>query len=145
MTVVAARHSSSGSQPQDVLQAAAELKKLRPMSPHLTIFAKWLTSSMSITHRFTGAGLSALFYGAGIAAAAGAGSADLVTAVAALPAPIFYAGKLAIAAPFAYHTANGIRHLAWDSGRFLTIDAVYKTGYVTLGATAVGTLALLMI
>ncbi|KAJ3370154.1 cytochrome b subunit of succinate dehydrogenase, Sdh3p [Allomyces arbusculus] len=144
MTVVAARHLSSGSQPQDTLQAVADVKQLRPMSPHLTIFARWLPMMMSISHRFTGCGLSALFYGAGLAAAAGAGSADFVQAVAALPAPIFYAGKLAIAAPFAYHTVNGIRHLAWDSGRFLTLDAVYKTGYVTLGATAVGTLALLM-
>jgi succinate dehydrogenase (ubiquinone) cytochrome b560 subunit len=50
--------------------------------------------------------------------------------------------KLLIAAPFCYHTFNGVRHLLWDYGRFLSIKGVYQTGYAVTGATAVSSVYL---
>lgn len=53
--------------------------------------------------------------------------------------------KFGLGFPFAFHFVNGVRHLLWDTGRFLTIKEVYMTGYVALGLAAVlgGYLALL--
>ncbi|XP_044740450.1 succinate dehydrogenase cytochrome b556 subunit-like [Chrysoperla carnea] len=121
------------------------LKLGRPQSPHLTIYAPQLTSMLSITHRFTGValwgyatifGVSALFMH------------DFETVARTiegweLPAVVLLAGKGIIAFPFAYHTCNGIRHLCWDMGKFLTIKEVYLTGYAMLGASALLTGALL--
>ena len=50
--------------------------------------------------------------------------------------------KFALAFPLTYHFWNGIRHLFWDSGRFLTIKEVYITGYAVL-AIALATAAIL--
>ncbi|KAI9139944.1 hypothetical protein BKA69DRAFT_1030013, partial [Paraphysoderma sedebokerense] len=113
----------------------------RPLSPHLSIYQPQLTSTMSIAHRITGAGLSGLFYASSLYLLVGS-SADLVTAAASLPAPVFFGAKFITAFPFAYHSFNGIRHLVWDAGYALSLKGVYMSGYATLGATAVTTLAL---
>lgn len=62
-----------------------------------------------------------------------------------LPAFLLYSGKFLIAFPATYHTVNGLRHLAWDLGMFLTIKKVYTTGYaaVALAAIAAAAAALL--
>ena len=44
-------------------------------------------------------------------------SASVVEFVAGLPDAAKYAGKAILAAPFAFHSWNGLRHLAWDSGK----------------------------
>ena len=67
-------------------------------------------------------------------------SAHIVETVASLPESIKYAGKFVLAVPFAFHSWNGIRHLGWDVGKFMTIKGVYGTGYTVLGLTAVTTL-----
>ncbi|XP_023022095.1 succinate dehydrogenase cytochrome b560 subunit, mitochondrial [Leptinotarsa decemlineata] len=111
------------------------MKLGRPQSPHLTIYSLQLTSLLSITHRFTGMALS------GYAIALGLGAVVLPesipcyidnlecmelgeTAIAAL--------KFLLAFPLTYHFWNGIRHLLWDTGRFLSIREVYVTGYIML-------------
>jgi succinate dehydrogenase (ubiquinone) cytochrome b560 subunit len=70
-------------------------------------------------------------------------SASLAAGMAALP----FAAKLAIkgmlAVPFAFHALNGVRHLIWDTGRQLTIDGVYRTGYVVLGLSSVSSIYLM--
>ncbi|GAW10417.1 succinate dehydrogenase cytochrome b560 subunit [Lentinula edodes] len=43
---------------------------------------------------------------------------------------LLYAGKFILALPFTFHSWNGIRHLLWDSGKFL-------------GATAISTIVLM--
>lgn len=40
--------------------------------------------------------------------------------------------KFCLAFPMTYHFWNGIRHLTWDTGRFLSIKQVYTTGYIML-------------
>lgn len=44
--------------------------------------------------------------------------------------------KFVIAFPLCYHWTNGIRHLTWDTGRYLTNKGVNSTGYTMLGLSA---------
>ncbi|XP_055596092.1 succinate dehydrogenase cytochrome b560 subunit, mitochondrial [Uranotaenia lowii] len=114
----------------------------RPQSPHLTIYAPQLTSMLSITHRMTGMAL------AGYATLLGVGALALphdathyLTMLEGLSAPSLMALKFTLAYPFAFHSVNGVRHLFWDLGKFLTIKEVYSTGYTMLlisGVVAAG-------
>jgi succinate dehydrogenase (ubiquinone) cytochrome b560 subunit len=44
-------------------------------------------------------------------------STHVVEFVAGLPDAAKYAGKTILAAPFAFHSWNGLRHLSWDMGK----------------------------
>ncbi|KAF9000752.1 succinate dehydrogenase cytochrome b560 subunit [Cyathus striatus] len=117
----------------------------RPSSPHFTIYQPQLTWIGSIANRGTGAALSALLYGFSIAYLIAPGifdSTHVVETVAALPESVKYIGKALLAAPFAFHSFNGLRHLSWDLGKFLSLKGAYATGYAVLGATAITTVAL---
>lgn len=51
-------------------------------------------------------------------------SAHVIEFIAQLPDLVKYAGKTILAAPFAFHSLNGIRHLVWDMDKcacFLTL------------------------
>ncbi|KAI9216610.1 hypothetical protein BC828DRAFT_393209 [Blastocladiella britannica] len=120
-------------------------KKLRPMSPDLQIYNWDLTNTMSAAHRVTGFTITGAMYIAGWAVAAGYGSADIAAAAATVPTSVLIAGKAALVTPFWFHTFNGLRHLVWDTGRALTLDGVYKTGYAVQGATALATVASLLV
>uniref|UniRef100_A0A8D8AYK1 Succinate dehydrogenase cytochrome b560 subunit, mitochondrial n=1 Tax=Culex pipiens TaxID=7175 RepID=A0A8D8AYK1_CULPI len=105
----------------------------RPQSPHLTIYSFQLTAVLSITHRMTGMAL------AGYATALGLGALAMphdathyLTMLEGLSAPTLMALKFTMAYPFSYHTVNGVRHLFWDLGKFLSIKEVYTTGYTML-------------
>ena len=50
-------------------------------------------------------------------------SANVIELIHGLPEAVKYAGKVILAAPFSYHTFNGLRHLAWDSGRCASFHA----------------------
>lgn len=56
---------------------------------------------------------------------------------------LIWMGKAVMAFPFVYHYMNGIRHLLWDSGHFLSLKQVYMTGYIVLVLTVIGTAWLL--
>jgi succinate dehydrogenase (ubiquinone) cytochrome b560 subunit len=117
----------------------------RPSSPHFTIYQPQLTWLGSIANRITGAGLSVLLYGFSLAYLFVPGtfdSAHVVDFVSGLPEGVKYAGKAILAAPFAFHSFNGLRHLSWDAGKFLSLKGAYRTGYAVLGATAVATVGL---
>jgi succinate dehydrogenase / fumarate reductase cytochrome b subunit len=43
---------------------------------------------------------------------------------------------------FFYHFGCGIRHLLWAAGKCLSLDCVYKTGYVALAFSAIATISL---
>ena len=123
--------------------AAAEIldkqRLRRPSSPHFTIYQPQLTWIASIANRVTGAGLSVceyhlepcrrgasradpltVLYGFSIAYLVAPGTFDsphVVEFVAGLPEGVKYAGKAILAAPFAFHSLNGLRHLGWDMGK----------------------------
>ena len=44
-------------------------------------------------------------------------SASIVEVVSGLPDAVKYTGKVLLAAPFAFHSLNGLRHLGWDMGK----------------------------
>ncbi len=105
----------------------------RPLSPHLQVYRLPLTAMLSITHRITGVGLSlgtilvAAFL---LAAADGEESYNIVMSLASSPF-----GKIILflwSAALYYHMCSGIRHMFWDTGKFLEKDAAMRTNYVVL-------------
>lgn len=70
---------------------------------------------------------------------------DYIDMIQALdvPSPVLLSVKAVLAYPFAYHACNGVRHLLWDTGRFLSIKEVYVTGYIMLALSAAATGGLL--
>lgn len=113
-----------------------------PLSPHLQIYKPQLTSVLSIIHRGTGIFLSLgallLCYWL-LAIAAGPG----VYAKVVVHLSAWY-GQLALLAftfSLYYHLANGIRHLFWDAGLGLEIEATYKSGYAVIVASLFLTVA----
>ncbi|KAF9557101.1 succinate dehydrogenase cytochrome b560 subunit [Agrocybe pediades] len=117
----------------------------RPSTPHFTIYQPQLTWLASIANRVTGVGLSVLLYGFSIGYLIAPGtldSAHVIEFVAGLPDAVKYAGKAILAAPFAFHSLNGIRHLTWDLNKFTSVKGVYQTGYAVLGLSAVSTIYL---
>jgi succinate dehydrogenase / fumarate reductase cytochrome b subunit len=115
----------------------------RPLSPHLQVYKPQITSVMSILHRITGVvlALGALVLCAWLVAAAGKVQ-GFEAFTQCLGSPL---GKLALfvfSACLVYHFLNGLRHLAWDSGRGYDIPRVYASGYAVLVLSVVITAAL---
>ncbi|CAG9837544.1 unnamed protein product [Diabrotica balteata] len=132
------------SSPKEEGHDERNMKLGRPQSPHLTIYAPQLTSLLSITHRATGMALSFYAIAFGLTAAVAPESIPAyIDAIecADLGAATIAAAKFVLAFPMTYHFWNGIRHLLWDTGKFLTIGEVYTTGYIMLAlsiASAIG-------
>lgn len=105
----------------------------RPLSPHLQVYRPQLTSVLSILHRITGFGLA---MGAPLL---------LWWLVALTQGPESFAAFHAFTGSLAgkamlfgwlyalvYHFLNGIRHLVWDTGRWLTLKGAYASGYAVV-------------
>jgi succinate dehydrogenase / fumarate reductase cytochrome b subunit len=115
----------------------------RPLSPHLQVYKPQITSVMSILHRITGVvlALGALVLCAWLVAAAGSVQ-GFEAFTHCMGSPL---GKLALfvfSACLVYHFLNGLRHLAWDTGRGYDIPKVYASGYAVLVLSVVITAAL---
>ncbi|CAH0553348.1 unnamed protein product [Brassicogethes aeneus] len=111
----------------------------RPQSPHLTIYAPQLTSMLSISHRATGMVLGAYAVGLGMGALVFPDDIPCwVEALECYNPALLTSVKFMLSFPLTYHFWNGIRHLIWDTGKFLTIKEVYLTGYAML-ALAIST------
>lgn len=151
--VAGVRHFNATRNAQEQCAAAeSELlrqqRKVRPVSPHLSIYQPQLTAVLSGLHRITGAALGGAFY-LGALAYVGApafgvtmDSANMIASVAAAPVALKVLAKVTLATPFVFHSLNGVRHLVWDAGKMLDMKSVYTTGYAVLGGTAVGSLYL---
>lgn len=113
----------------------------RPLSPHLQVYKPQLTSMLSILHRLTGVTLAIgtlLLVWWLIAAATGP---EAFNTVQGFIGSII--GRLVLLGwTFAlfYHLANGIRHLAWDTGRGFELATAYTTGWLVVIAAIVLTL-----
>lgn len=120
----------------------------RQLSPHLTIYKPQLTSMLSITHRGTGialTGYAAIFGLSALMCPEGANAVTGLIQSMQLGAVTLTALKFTLAFPFAFHTVNGVRHLFWDLGKFLTIKEVYSTGYAMLLVSTVLSLIITML
>lgn len=115
----------------------------RPLSPHLQIYRLPLLALMSISHRITGVGLmvgTLLLTWWVVAAAIGP---DAFAAANGFIDSWF--GRLLLFGwTFAlmYHLLNGIRHLVWDTGRALEIEAAERAGYAVIGGAVLLTVAI---
>ncbi|KAI8085583.1 hypothetical protein BDF21DRAFT_415533 [Thamnidium elegans] len=120
-------------------------RKVRPVSPHLTIYEPQITAVLSALHRITGVAIGGVFYLGALsylaAPAFGAtiDTASIITSAAAAPVALKVIAKATLATPFVFHSLNGVRHLVWDAGKCLDIKDVYTTGYAVLAGTAAGT------
>jgi succinate dehydrogenase / fumarate reductase cytochrome b subunit len=100
--------------------AGASRPEDKPIAPHLSIWRWHVTMASSILHRLTGIGL----YGAGIAIAlwlmAAAAGRETYAIVDTILSAWYGQTALYLAfAALAYHLANGIRHLIFDTGHGL--------------------------
>ena len=115
----------------------------RPLSPHLQIYKRQITSVLSIMHRATGVflALGAFVLMAWLLSSAGDGDSftRFQACAGSVPGKI---ALLAFAAALVYHFLNGIRHLLWDVGWGFEIPQVYASGYVVVGLTVVITAAI---
>lgn len=114
----------------------------RPLSPHLQVYRPQLTSILSITHRMTGIALSLGTVGLVYWLMAVADGQAQFASVQGLYGS--FVGKLLLfgwSYALFYHLCNGIRHLFWDAGKHLEIEAVNKGGLIMLACSVILTLA----
>lgn len=111
---------------------------MRPLSPHLSVYKFKYTLTTSILNRVGGlilsAGLLLLVYWL-LAIAAGSAALERATRLlSSWPAKLIYA--LLIAA-FSYHLIAGLRHLVWDTGRYLERAQAQKSAWLVAGVSIV--------
>lgn len=110
----------------------------RPISPFVTVWRWHVTMASSILHRVSGVGL----YGGMIVfcfwlMAVAAGPDAYAPFGAFLASPLGQVGLYLIVAAFAFHLANGIRHLVFDTGHGLKpADAETSAWFAILFAFA---------
>jgi succinate dehydrogenase / fumarate reductase cytochrome b subunit len=114
----------------------------RPLSPHIWIWRWHITMLGSILHRASGI---ALYAGALLltawAVALASGPRSYFQFQLLLASPV---GKLVLAAitlAAFYHLANGVRHLAWDSGVGFKPRTADLTGWAVIAFAIVATAA----
>ncbi len=112
----------------------------RPLSPHLQIYRPEVTSVVSIIHRICGV---ALMFGTVLftywLTSAAYGPDAFATAQAVMGS---WFGQLVLFGfTFAlfYHTANGMRHMAWDIGLGFEISALKKSAAVVVAFSLIMT------
>ena len=113
----------------------------RPLSPHLSIHKRILTSVFSVFHRFTGICLSigSIFISFWVATIAlGPKYFFLFEYISSLT--LFKIILFTWTIGIFYHLFNGIRYLFWSYGMGMDIKTVYSTGYLVLFLTMISTL-----
>ena len=114
----------------------------RPVSPNIQIYRPQLTSVLSIANRITGVLLSIAAVGLVVwllAAESGPrayGAAEAV--ISSWPGQIVL---LAFTFAFFLHLCGGIRHLAWDTVHGFELRQIYLSGWVSVAASVLLTLA----
>ncbi len=120
------------------------VKRPRPLSPHLQIYAPQMTMAWSILHRITGVGLVvglAVLSAVIIFAATDARSFNQLMAFFATPFGLVIIAGFVVAK--AYHFCAGIRHLIFDTGALLELKQAYAAGYAVLIGTVILTVAVM--
>ncbi|KAJ2682340.1 hypothetical protein H4R19_007149 [Coemansia spiralis] len=130
-------------EPQSVV--AERALKNRPISPHISIYQPQMSWVLSGIHRNAGVavGGAAFLYTAAFGLAPMVGmdlsSVAVTSMLAAAPTPLVLAAKALVSSCLSFHCINGIRHLVWDTGKAVTNQGVFTTGYAVIGATALAT------
>lgn len=115
----------------------------RPLSPFMIgpYYRPQLTSMLSIMHRLTGLFLALVtapvltwwLVALAISPQAFASISDCLSGTLGC---IF--GVLSLYC-LTYHLFNGIRHLVWDTGRWLGLDAAYRSGWAVVALSLLTT------
>ncbi|XP_077561554.1 succinate dehydrogenase cytochrome b560 subunit, mitochondrial-like [Haemaphysalis longicornis] len=117
----------------------------RPLSPHLSIYAKEATSMLSLCHRATGLGMAFLTYGFGVMPLVCSHKfphyVELLQGMHLSPVLTFPV-KLGLSFALVYHTLNGMRHMSWDLGLGFGLKELYISGFTVLGTSV--TIALIL-
>jgi len=118
----------------------------RPLSPHLQIWRWHITLAASILHRATGVALYVgllTLAGWALALASGRG-AYLAYAglLASIPGRVVLFG---LTVSLFFHMANGVRHLAWDSGKGFSPASANATALAAFGFAGGAALAVWVI
>ena len=117
------------------------IKNARPLSPHLQIYARQITSVLSILHRLMGIALSlgTVFLVYWLSAAA-YGPEAFGRAQEFMGSWFGQLVLLGMTVALFYHLANGVRHLFWDAGIGFELPMLRATGIIvvvsSLGLTA---------
>lgn len=108
-------------------------KVARPLSPHIGIYRKQITSVLSILHRLTGLALYAgsLLLVALIVVVAYSPT-DYEVLHDAIVSPLGRTLLFGWTFSFFYHLMNGIRHLYWDAGRGFEMSSVTRSGWLVV-------------
>jgi len=118
----------------------------RPLSPHLTIHKKVLTSLLSVAHRLTGLGLSlgSVFIVMWISSIAIGGEYfNIVYSFfgSILGKTVLFIWSFGIF----YHLINGIRYLIWSIGYGIELKTIYRSGYIVIFFSTLCTILLWII
>lgn len=110
--------------------------RVRPLSPHFTIYRWPVTMATSIVHRATGLALSAgtvLLCWWLIAIASGPDAFNEFNSLAATPlGEVILFGFIW---SLSYHLLNGIRHLAWDLGYGFAVPTANRSGVIVIAGS----------
>lgn len=121
--------------------AQADLKTVRPLSPHLSIFRPLITMMMSIVHRITGIGL---YFGMLLLAwwliAAASGPEAFATADWFFGSPVGLFLLFGFTWALIHHLLGGLRHFVWDLGYGYGYAARNGMSWATLIGSVVLTL-----
>ena len=112
----------------------------RPLSPHLSIHKKVLTSIFSITHRITGIGLSAGSILISIWFLLLSLGPNYFSYFEVISKNVLFKFILVIwTIGIFYHLFNGCRKLYWSFGIGMDLITVYRSGYIVLALTLIST------
>lgn len=114
----------------------------RPVSPHLQVYRWQITMWLSSLHRITGALLSAgaIVLGVWLIGVA-SGEQGYARVLEIVGAPWFKVPLVGWTFCFFFHLANGVRHLAWDTGAGFERAQIRATGWTVVAVTLVATAA----
>jgi succinate dehydrogenase / fumarate reductase cytochrome b subunit len=114
----------------------------RPLSPHISVYRWQITMTLSSLHRITGLLLSlgALALAIWLVALA-SGSSAYADVRQVYASAWFKAPLIAWTFCFFFHLANGVRHLAWDTGAGFERGRIRTTGWTVVVAALVATAA----
>jgi len=118
----------------------------RPLSPHISIYRWPITMTLSILHRATGVALSiGLIVLAAWLAYAAAGEADYARFIDLMSTLIGRLLLIGWSYAFAFHLANGVRHLFWDTGRGFEMHQANASAWFVLAASVAMTAGFWMV
>lgn len=113
-------------------------QKVRPLSPHLTIYRMQLTSLLSIFHRVAGSVmgllivLSVLLFYASVFNFGSYIQYFFLFDASYLLSSLVVAFEYFVLSLVSFHVLNGVRHLSWDLTFGLEVKNLYITGSVVL-------------